>query len=353
MSLAILFAAAVVAALPASTPDPAVAAQVDRLVESADQDPAQAAANLWRAAEIADKKLRDYERALALYDRLLREHPSARLARGAAVRRDYVARGVAGGAEPFRRFERVREDFATLDRREARDEVRAIVKEFPSFALADEALLWLGDRAAEDGDAAEARERYRELTVRFPESALVAHAWAGIGRAAFDEGDYAAAEDAYRRIAATSVAGADLVSRKEVERVQLHRIREERLYWVLGFLGLAAVAAAATVDPKRVRSATRAAAGRELLYAGPLLALLVLIAPSEGRFALAAVSAAGLGFLAVALIWADASRPALSRPALRAVSTAVGTLAGAAILYLVLYSLDLLVAVESLLGESV
>jgi hypothetical protein len=80
--------------------------------------------------------------------------------------------------------------------------------------------------------------------------------------------------------------------------------------------------------------------------------LLVILAPAEGRHGLAVVGAAAVGFLLAALVWADAARPALARPAIRAASTAFATLTGAAFLYAVLYALDLLVAVERLLGEA-
>lgn len=353
MLLALLLAAA----LPVATPIPAVEANVARWVAAADAaatagNGSEAATNLWRAGEAADRQLRDYDRALAIYDRLVKDHPAARLTRGAAARRDYIAKATAGGAEPFRRFERVRADYAKLDPHDAEAEVRAIVDEHPSFAIADEALLWLGDHAAEAGDAGEARRTYHELLQRFPDSPLAAHAWAGLGRAAFAEKDWAAAEDAFARIAGTSVAGAAFVSSKEVEMVQRHRTRAGRLVWVLGFLGLAIGAAIVTVDPRRLRGAVRASIGRELLYAGPVFVLFVLIAPSDGRGSIAVVALAAVAFLWTALVWADAARPALARPSLKALSTVVGTLTGLAIVYAVLYALDLLVAVERLIGEA-
>lgn len=366
VKLALLFAAVLTAAfalpagaapLPAATPDPAAAKQLEARLAAADAaaargDVSAAASNLWRAAEIADRKLRDYATALSLYDRLRKEYPAARLTRGAAVRREYVARAIAAGEEPFRRFERVRAEFATLERSVSRDEVRSILEDHPDFPIADEALMWLADRAVEDGDPAEARRRYREIIDRFPQSTLVPHAWAGLGRAAFDEKDWSAAEAAYARIAQAGGAGSALVSRKEVEMVVRHRIRAGRLRWVLGFLGVVAVAAAVTVDPRRLRTGVRAAAGRELLYVGPLFALLVLIAPDEGRGSLAVLGASAILFLILSLLWVHAARPAFSRPALRVISTVMGTAAGAAVLYAVLYSLDLLVAVETLLGET-
>src|SRR5688500_300110 len=142
MRAAMLLAFLLAAALPVATPDPAVIAKVDRLVAAADEAAAagnasEAAANLWRAGEAADRELRDYDRAIALYSRRATEFPAARLTRGAIARRDYVAKGISAGAEPFRRFERVRADFATLDRGDARAEVRDLVAAFPDFPYAD------------------------------------------------------------------------------------------------------------------------------------------------------------------------------------------------------------------------
>lgn len=355
MLTALLFLAA--AALPVPTPDPAVEESVRNWIVAADEsakagNAPEAAANLWRAAEATDHKLRDYHRAVALYDRLVREYPAARLARAAASRRDDISRATAEGAEPYARFERVRAELSRLDREAARKEVREIVDENPKFPIADEALLWLADRAAEAGDVDEAEKTWRELLARFPQSAVAAHAWAGLGRSAFARGDWTVAEDAFSRIAGTSVAGAAIVSRKEVEIVRRHRTRAERLRWVLGFLAIAVVAAVVTVEPKRLPRAVRASVGRELLYTAPVFALLVLVAPHEGRASIAAVAALGVGFLWAALVWADAARPALARPSLKAMSTIAGTLTGIALAYVVLYALDLLVAVERLIGDA-
>jgi tetratricopeptide (TPR) repeat protein len=353
----VLLALLLAAALPAATPSPAVEANVTRWVAAADEavkagNTSEAATHLWRAGEAADRQLRDYDRALAIYDRLVKEHPGARLSRGAAARRDYVAKATAGGAEPFRRFERVRADYSKLPPDDAKKEVRAILDEHPSFALADEALLWLAEYSAASEDLPEARRSYRELLERFPDSAHAAHAWAGLGRAAFLEKDWAAAEEAFTRIAGTSIGGASLVSSKEVEIVRRHRTRAGRIVWVLGFLGLGIGAAIVTIDPRRLRGAVRASLGRELLYAGPVFLLFVLIAPHDGRYPIAVVSISAVGFLWAVLVWADAARPALAQPSLRAVSTVVGTLSGAAIVYTVLYALDLLVAIERLMGET-
>lgn len=357
MARAMLLSLLLAAALPVATPDPSVVAKVDRLVAAADEAAAagnasEAAANLWRAGEAADRELRDYDRAVALYSRLVAEYPAARLTRGAAARRDYVAKGISAGAEPFRRLERVRSEFATLDRGDARAEVRDLVATFPDFPYADEALLWIGDRAAEGEDADEARRAYRELLDRFPRSPLAAHAWAGLGRAAFAAKDWDAAEEAFARIAGTTVAGASFVSAKEVDMVRRHRVRANRLRYVLAFLAIAGVAAAATVDPRRIRAAAKSSVGTELFYAAPVFALVVVIAPKDGRGSLAALAATFILFLWVTLIWADAARPAFARPALRALSTIGAAITGLAIVYVLLYALDLLIAVERLMGEA-
>ncbi len=311
-------------------------------------DVAEAAASLWRAADTADRKQRDYARALSLYDRLLAEYPSARLARGAETRRDYVRRGVAGGEEPFRRFEIVRAELGRADPPRARAEVEAILAEFPSFPLADELVMWLADGDADGGRWSEARERYRKVVEAFPESPLAGYAWAGIARASFELGDYAEAERAFGNVSGTSVAGAEFVSKHEIERVRRHVNRQKTAKAVAVFLALVLVAGAATVDRARVRAALGRAVGRETLYLAPLLALLVLVAPGEARLPLALVIAAGLAWLLLAITWAEAAKPALAR--FRAAGALLATAGGAAALYVVLYALDLLVAVERVAG---
>ena len=309
--------------------------------------PADAAA-LWRAAEEADHEAREYARALALYDRLRTEFPSARLARGAETRRDYIARAIAvTGEEPFRRFEIVRSDYQSLGLEKARAEIEAIRAAFPAFPLDDELLLWLGDRASEGDDQARAREAYQELVDRHPESPLRGHALAGVGRTSFALGDYARAEAAYESVARSGMAGARFVSETELARVRRHVDRAGHVRWVLGFLALLAIAGVATVDPRKLATSARRAFGREMLYIAPVLAVLVLIAPADARTSLAIVVATGLAYLWVTLLWAEAVRPRLAGSrAARLGSTLVATAGGAAVLYAVLYALDLLVAVE-------
>lgn len=307
---------------------------------------ASSPADLWRAAEKADHEDRDYARAIALYDQLRTEHPSARLARGAATRREYLARGISTGEEPFRRFEIVRATYKDLGLEKARAEIEAIRAAFPAFALDDELLLWLGERATEAGDLSRARAAYQELVDRHPESALRGYALAGVGRSSFELGDYRRAEAAYEAVAGTGMAGARYVSETEITRVRRHVDREVRMRWVLGFLALLFVSAAATVDPRKVVPSARRAIGREMLYVAPVLGALVLIAPADSRGALAVVVTAGLAYLWVALLWAEAARPRLAGRAVRLASTFAATAGGAAVLYAVLYALDLLVAVE-------
>lgn len=301
---------------------------------------------LWREADALDHRDHDYAKAIALYGRIVTEFPAARIERVADSRRQYLVRGVAGGEEPLRRFEIVRETYATSDRAKAAAEVEAIVREFPSFPLHDELLLWLGDRATEAKRWDDARRRYQALLDQHPESPQRGFALGGLAHAAFESGDYATAERAYSAIGASGIPGAAQVSESEVEMVRRHVARRHGLAVALGFLLAVAAAAVATVDPRRLRGAVRAAFGRELLYVAPLLGIVVVIAPSDGRADLAAIAGASLAFLILALVWAEAARPALSRPLARAASAALATLAGAAMLYVVMYARDVLVAVE-------
>src|SRR5205814_1835168 len=121
--------------------------------------------------------------------------------------------------EPFRRFEVVRATYASLGRDKAKDEVRALRREFPSFPLADELTLWLADRAAEEGDTREARRLFQEVVDRFPQSPLEGYALAGVAHAAFAQKDYAGARRAFEAIAATDSVAAQFVSAREVELI--------------------------------------------------------------------------------------------------------------------------------------
>ena len=307
---------------------------------------------IWREADVADHQQHDYAKAIALYERIVSEFPAARLERSAETRRDYLVRGVKSGEEPLRRFEIVREHYGSTNHAEAFAEVQAIVRQYPQFSLLDEALLWLGDRSSEAGRWNEARANYQNLLDHSPQSPLRGYAFAGVGHAAFETGDYSAAEQAYEKIRGTGIPGDEQVAEGEAERVRLHVRRRHGLFVAIGVLFGALLFGALTVDRARILPAARSAFGRELLYAGPIAAILVAITPSEGRLDLACVALAGLGMLVLSIFWAEAARPALARRGMRIAATGIATLAGAAVLYAVLYARDVLVALEQVRGSS-
>ena len=334
--------------------DPEVAALIAAADEAAARGDATAeVANLWRAAERADRTLRAFPVAMALYRRIVEDHPSSRLSRGASARLAYLqgaVEGADGDTEPLRRFERVRAEYSRMDRDEARREVEAILREHPSFPRADELLLWLGDRALEEGRFHESRRWFERLIEEHPDSTVRGHALAGLGRATFETGDYKASERAYEALSDDALAGARWVSAREIDRVRAHVRREAQLRVVAVLLLVLAIAGAATVDGRRVAAAARRAFGREILYTGPVLAMLVLIGPSDARLALALIGVAGLAYLWLVLLWAEAARLSLRGWASRAGTVAVALLGAGCVLYTVLYALDLLPAVEQLAG---
>lgn len=314
-------------------------------------DPSAAAADLWRAADQCDHVLQQYARAVSLYDELLSRFPNARLSRPAQIRRDYVARGIAGGEEPFRRFETVRARFSIMGLDAARAEVVAIRHDFPSFPLGDELVLWLADRAAEQGDLKQARARYEEMLSGWPDSPQKGYALAGLARTAFAMGDYATAEKAYAAIADTTSVAAQYVSATEVARIRHHVARMHRERVVVVALLALLLLAAATLQPSRLPGAARSLAGKETLYALPLLGAIVLLSPEENRGVVAGVMLIAAVYLLLALLWAEAARPAvIARRGGRIAALFLGVAGAAGTLYTALYLFDALIAIERLAG---
>ncbi len=333
-------------ALAAGPVDRAAALEAAADAAAARGDAAAAAADLWRAGEAADHEARDYARAIRLYDRLIAEHPSARLSRSAAARREVVARATAFGEEPFRRFESLRARFASLERAAAIAEAEAIAESFPDFPLGDELALWIADRAAEAGRAGDARQGYERVIARWPDGAAAGHALAALARLHLASGEFASAEATYRRLAESALPGASTVATQELAALRTRAARDARgraAGWVAVVAGLMAAAA---IDPRRLRGAIRRSLGRELLYVAPILGVLVWLAPPPSRGGVAWLALTGLLLVWAAVVWAESARRAWTTPRGRAWSAGGAALASTGLLFAVLHRLDLVAAVE-------
>ena len=258
------------------------------------------------AARACEDKLEDPGRALALYDRITGEHPSARVA-AAAARRAAALRELVG---PHGESTAMARELAQLIARADAEPAEAVIRRGERLAEtawpgAPRAALWLADWLRRSGRPGDAAVRYGAVVVRWPERPEAREALRGAAGCALDEHDWSRAEALAARLPA--VEPADRGIRDELLAAAARGRRRERWYvgaWLALAGALAALIGSLVEAALRSPKGTRRAALRppiEVAYLAPVAAVLIGVAFTAHRLiapAVAAISAGG-----VALSW--------------------------------------------------
>jgi hypothetical protein len=303
---------------------------------------------LFRAGQACEEVLADPARALALYERLVRELPDVGLAIAAGRRIERLRAQLGAGGQGAREAAELAALVAGADRLPP-DEVdrRARALADAAWPGAPEAALWHAEWLRRSRRFAEAEARFTAIADRWAGSPRAIEALRGAAGTAIDARDWARAEELARRLPA--IEPADRVMREELLEAAALGRRRARWYaiaWlavagvVCGLAGSFAEALYRTPRPRRVR------APLELLFLAPVAAVLVgvalttheTIAPavmilSAGGLALAGLSGATLDLLRAA------GRPLRRRAVLHA---GLCVTAVVALLYIALMRDDLL-----------
>jgi hypothetical protein len=303
---------------------------------------------LFAAARACEDKLGDPGRAVALYDRITGEHPSARVAAPAA-RRAAALRALIG---PHGETAALAGELAQLIARADAGPAGDVIRRGDRLAGADwpgapRAALWLADWLRRSGRLADARARYAAIAARWPAAPEAREALRGGAGCALDAHDWPLAEALAARLPA--VEPADRIVRDDL-RAAAARGRRRARWYVAALLAIAGALAAllgslaeATLrgPPGSRRRALRPPI--EVAYLAPIAAVLIGVAFTAHRLiapAVALISAGG-----IALTWLSGSAleqlRATGRPSrLRATGHVLACLAGVAALAYVALTRD-------------
>jgi hypothetical protein len=240
------------------------AAALVAIADGAPADP-RAADALAEAARLREDHLADPVGAVALYERLAREHPESRLALRAQRRAEALRAAVGPGgrdAAALVELEQILASFSTRPRAESVARMRRLVDENRAFADRPRALHWLGETARHDGRLAEAEAAYREIAAAYPGTLWAARAEKGLGDIALARGDEAAAARAYRALAAHADPSLAQIGREAL--AAMAAARRARLLGIAAWAALAVLLAVALLGLRRDAGGL-AAAGRALL----------------------------------------------------------------------------------------
>jgi hypothetical protein len=313
------------------TDDPAALSTAIATIEHAPTEPGLADV-LFAAGRACEDRLHDPARALAIYERIVRDLPDAGVSI-AAERRKQLLRDARGHAREAADLAQLRADADRLTPAEV--EARALALAEIVWPGAPDAALFLADWLCRTERYADADQRYTDLIAHVPSAPHVAIARRNQAGCAIDSRQWERAEELARALPTGDPIDAavrtDLLAAAHTGR------RREQLYvaaWIVAALAL--IALLASFAEAIVRGGVRRPGWQppvEVLYIGPIAAILIaasfaidrVIAPAVVRITLAGIVGAWLSGVALDLLRARGRNVRL-RSLLHIVACAVGVL---------------------------
>jgi TolA-binding protein len=233
--------AAFEAALELGTRDPAAAIQALEQLAAADPAGDDAADALHEAAQLAEQRLAEPDRALALYQRLLERYPNHRLALRARARRDFLAAGLRSGVSPLAEYQDILQGYATRPRATSVARMERLIAAHPGFALAARALLWLGENALQAGEHDTAERHYRDVQERWPGTAVAREAALGQATTSLAAGRPLKARRLYQTLLSTPESAVRAAASRGLTTAE-HQLARQigffvALFYFFGYLG--------------------------------------------------------------------------------------------------------------------
>jgi hypothetical protein len=298
----------------------------------ADVDDADA---IYERARAAEERTFDPAGALALYDRIAREFPDARVAIAARRRADQLRPVVGPHGEHAREAGELARLVGEADRI-ARDDLvrRADALADAAWPGAPDAATWLATWLRERGDLGEARTRFERVAVRWTDSPRAREALRGAAGCALDAGDWAAAEAFAERLPATDPN--DRISRDDLLAAAARGRARARLAiaaWIALVAAFVALAGS-LVEAARRRVLAALRPPIEIVFVAPVAAVLVVlsftahraIAPAVTRISIVGVALAWLSGAALEALRAR-GRPVRLRAIAHVAACAIGVVA--------------------------
>jgi len=281
---------------------------VERAVAAITDHAAQADAELlFAAARACEDKLDDPGRAAAIYARIVRELPDARVAPPARRRLAELRPLIGAHGETAALAAELAQLTAHADQRPAAAVLaRGGLLAEATWPGAPAAALWLADWLRRAGRLAEAQARYAIVIVRWPTTPEAHEALRGAAAAAIDALDWPLARRLADRL--PDVDPADRSVRDDLRASAARGRRRAQLYaaaWLVlavAFLALLASLAEATWRSPRDVRAQALRPPIEILFLAPVAAVLIGVAFTAHRLIAPAVATIALGGLVFAYL---------------------------------------------------
>jgi hypothetical protein len=283
--------------------------RVESAVASIEAPAAESGADpdvVFAAARACEDKLDDPARAMALYHRIVAEHPAARVA-PAAERKEAALRELVG---PHGEHAALAKRLAQLIDRADTEQAEAVVREAEQlieapWSGAARAAVWLADWMRRAGRFTEATTRYEAVVARWPLVPEARDALRGAAGCALDAHDWARAEALAARLPVDEPA--DRGIRDELLAAAARGRHREHGYiaaWLALAAALAGLSASLAEAINRTPPGARRAVLRppiEAVFLAPVAAVFVGVAFTAHRLIAPAVATISIG--GVALTW--------------------------------------------------
>ena len=300
------------------TEDPAALSAAVAAIESAPASP-DLADELFAAARACEDRLHDPARALALYDRITREMPDARVAIAARRRAAALRTDVGANGEHAARAKQLASLIATADARPP----DAVVGEATSLANASwpgavDAALFLAEMLRRTGRHADAQAAYARVAATWPTTPQATIAIRGGAGNAIEAGEWKLAIDLANAL--PILEPSDRVLRDDLLAAVARGKFRARLYgaaWIAFLLGTVLLLASFVEAIVRARRAPSLVPPIEVLFLAPFGVLLVAIAYIQNMPVAGSVAQLTAG--ALAMTWLSGSALDLARGAGRRV----------------------------------
>jgi tetratricopeptide (TPR) repeat protein len=285
-----------------ATEDPRALGDAVSAIERAPTTPELADA-LFAAGRATEDRLLDPARALAIYERILRELPDERVATAAQRRAERLRGEVGPRGEHARYAAELAQVIADADERPPEQIIaRARALAEAPWPRAPDAALWLGDYFRRHRRFDEARAEYAAVVARWPGTDYATLGLRGGAVNAIDARELGLAEELARQVPA--VTPADRILRDDL----LREIRTVRLrvfaYWASWVALFAAIAGLlASLAEAMFHGGRRLPALRppfEVLFLSPVAAVLIGVAYTGNLDVAPAVTEIALGGLGLA-----------------------------------------------------
>jgi len=261
---------------------------------------------VFAAARTCEDKLGDPGRAVAIYDRIVAEHPTARVAT-AATRRATALREQIG---PHGETAALAAELAQLIAHADAQPAAAVIQRAEQLATAawpgaPVAALWLADWLRRSGQLAEAQAHYARVAARWPASPEARAALRGGAGCALDAHDWALAETLANRLPLADPV--DRIAREDLLAAATRGRRRDHWYvaaWLAIAGAFASLLGSLAEAVLRSPAGTRWAALRppiEVVFLAPVALVLVGVAFTAHRLIAPAVVTISAG--GIALTW--------------------------------------------------